>query len=231
MADHFTQISFAVHVDAAEAAILPEIDEVLAALRDSFPSAAEAMAAWRATSERFRRLFPADDPENPFASFTALFDDETCPSHGAELSCSADPAREGGAIMMASGDQVDPFALARLLRIVVPSALPFRFGWAETCSRMRVDAFGGGFMEVTAERLIPLHGLGQDHNRQRLVVVTRDRECGLLFWNNETGFGLLRTATVFTQREAEKFRLPRVEGGPPGWLELPPLAAQLGDLA
>lgn len=231
MADYFTQTSFAIHVDADEAAILPEIEEVIAALQDGFPSSDGTMAAWRATSERFRRLFPADDPEKPFARFTTLFNDETYLCHGADIRCSLDPARAGVAILEVSGDEVDPFALAHLLRIVLPSSLPFRFGWAETCSRMRVDAFGGGFMEVMADRLIPLHGLGQDVNRQRLVVVSRDRECGLLFWNNETGFGALKTATVFTPREADAFRLPRVEGGAPGWLELPPLAALLGDVA
>ena len=231
MADYFTQTSFAVYADAGEAAILAEIDEIIVALQEGFPSSDAAITAWRATSERFRRLFPADDPETPFAHFTTLFNDETYPCHGADISCSSDPARAGGAIVEVSGDQVDPFALAHLLRIVLPSALPFRFGWAETCSRMRVDAFGGGFMEVTADMLIPLHGLGQDVNRQRLVVVTRDPECGLLFWSNKTGFGMLKTATVFTPREAEVFRLPYVEGGAPGWLELPPLAVLLGDVA
>lgn len=231
MADYYTQTSFALRVDATEAALLPEIDEVIEDIQTGFEHSEDELAGWRSRSERFRHLFPADVTDKPFARFTALFNDEAYPCHGADLTCRSDPERDEGAILEVSGDQVDPFALARLLRIVVPSVLPFRFGWAETCSRMRADSFGGGFLEVTAERLIPLLGLGQDIDRQHLVVVVRDQACGLLFWNNETGFGPLKTATVFTQREADAFRLPYVSGGTPGWLELPPLGALLGETA
>jgi len=231
MADYYTQTSFAVHVDAREADILPEIDEVIDLIRDGFETTGEAIAAWQACSERFRALFPADDTEAPFARFTALFNDETYPCHGAEFITEPDPGRGDGIILYVSGDGVDPFALARLLQKTLPSALPFRFGWAETCSRMRVDDFGGGFIEVTAERLIPLIGLGQDIDRQHLVVVVRDDACGLLFWSNESGFGPLKSATVSTQREADTFRLPSFEDAKPGWLELPPVAAWLGEAA
>lgn len=231
MADYYTQTSFGVHADSGEAEILAEVDSVIDALQDGFENAEEAMEAWKACSERFRDLFPAADPAEPFASFTALFEDETYPSHGADITCRPDPEREGGSIVTVSGDQVDPYTLARLIQKVLPSALPFRFGWAETCSRLRLDDFGGGFLEVTADRLIPLHGLGQDIDRQVLVVVMRDKECGLLFWNNETGFGALKTASVFSQREAEQFRLPMVAGSTPGWLELPLLRSILGDAA
>ena len=134
-------------------------------------------------------------------------------------------------ILDVSGDSVDPYGLAGLLRILLPSALPFRFGWAETCSRMRVDSFGGGFVEVNAERIVPLHSLGQDLDRQHLVAVVKDPACGLLFWNNAEGFGPLKTATVFTQREADAVRLPYTGSVAPGWLELPPLGALLGEIA
>ena len=230
MANYFTQTSFAVSVDAGEAAILTEIDEVIAEIQEGFDTPDDAMKAWEATSDRFRQLFPASDPELPFADLTALFDDDTHPSHGAEFSFAPDPENKGRETLYVLGHEIDPVALARLLRKVLPSALPFRFGWAETSSRMRLDEFGGGFIEVTAERLVPLVGLHQELDRQHLVVVVKDRDCGLLFWNNETGFGPLKMATVFTQREADEFRLPHVAGGPPGWLELPPLRALLGDM-
>lgn len=231
MADYYTQTAFALRVDAADAEILPEIDEVIDAIQTGFDSADDAIAFWASCSDRFRALFPVDDPAEPFARFTGLFSDESYPSHGADLTCSPDPANEGETILDVCGDQVDPYALAGLLRILLPSALPFRFGWAETCSRMRFDSFGGGFLEVSANRLIPLHSLGQDLDRQHLVAVVRDPDCGLLFWNADTGFGPLKTATVFTQREADTVRLPSAGSAVPGWLELPPLSALLGDAA
>ena len=231
MADYYTQTAFALRVDAADAEILPEIDDVIDAIQTGFENPEEALAFWASCSERFRQLFPANDPRQPFERFTTLFSDETYPSHGAEITCSTDPANEGGAILDVSGDSVDPYALAGLLRILLPSALPFRFGWAETCSRMRVDSFGGGFVEVSAERIVPLHSLGQDLDRQHLVAVVKDPACGLLFWNNAEGFGPLKTATVFTQREADAVRLPYTGSVAPGWLELPPLGALLGEIA
>lgn len=231
MADYYTQTAFALRVDAAEADILPEIDDVLDAIQTGFESPEDALAFWQSCSVRFRQLFPADDPNQPFAHFTALFSDESYPSHGAEITCSPDPSREGGAVLDICGDSVDPYALAGLLRILLPSAIPFRFGWAETCSRMRVDSFGGCFLEVSTDRIVPLHSLGQDLDRQHLVVVVKDPACGLLFWNNAEGFGPLKTATVFTQREADAVRLPYAGGVAPGWLELPPLGALLGDAA
>lgn len=231
MADYYTQTAFALRVDEVEAQILPEIDEVLDAIQSGFENPEAALAFWTSCSERFRQMFPADDPSEPFGRLTGLFSDETYPSHGAEITCSPDPASDGGAILDVSGDSVDPYALAGLLRIVFPSALPFRFGWAETCSRMRVASFGGGFLEVAGDRIIPLHSLGQDLDRQHLVIVVKDPACGLMFWNNEAGFGPLKTATVFTQREADAARLPYAGGIAPGWLELPPLGALLGEVA
>lgn len=229
MADYYTQTAFALRVDGAEAQILPEIDEVLDAIQTGFENPEDALACWTSCSERFRQMFPADNPSEPFASLTGLFSDETYPSHGAEITCSPDLANDGGMILDVTGDSIDPYALASLLRIVFPSALPFRFGWAETCSRMRVDSFGGGFLEVSHDRIVPLHSLGQHLDRQHLVIVVKDPACGLMFWNNEEGFGPLKTATVFTQREADTVRLPYAGGAAPGWLELPPLGALLGD--
>ena len=231
MADYFTQTSFVVHADAEEAAILPEVDELLVALQDGFASPHDAMEVWQATSERFRRLFPADDPDKPFDRFTALFDDESFPFHGADIACRPDPESEARAILEVSGFEVDPVALANLLRVVLPSALPFRFGWAETCSRPLINAFGGGFIEVTVDRLIPLLGLGQDVERPRLVICVRDPDRGHLYWNNEAGFGALASATVHTPRDADEFRLPTANGAAPEWIELPPLSALLADMA
>lgn len=231
MADYYCQTSFAIEISAAEAALIDEIEPLLRTLADGFETADEAEAAYAETSPAFQALFPKGDSGDPFIELTSLFEDSTWPTIGCDLDSRPDPDRPDIVQLYVSGDGVRPLDVAALLRRVCSSGLPFRFGWAHTCSRHHLEAFDGGYMEVTADRLIPLHDLGQDVGRQHLVVVVRDRACGLMFWNNKTGFGPLNAATVFTQAEAEEFRLPYVKDAEPGWLELPPLSALLGDVA
>ena len=52
------------------------------------------------------------------------------------------------------------------------------------------------------------------------VLTTRDAEEGLLFWNNDTGFGELSTATVFSEAEAGRFDVP-IAHDQPEWLAMP----------
>jgi hypothetical protein len=175
------------------------------------------MAAWLACSERFRQLFPVSDPSKAFAQFAALFNDETYPSHGADIEIAPDPEHYGGAVLYVSGDNVDPFALAAIIQKVLPSALPFRFGWADTCSRMRIDSFGGGFLEVQSERIVPLLDLGQEIDARNLVIVVNDADSGLLFWNDQAGFGFLRDATVLPGAR-QNDSASCVTSAEPGWL-------------
>lgn len=58
------------------------------------------------------------------------------------------------------------------------------------------------------------------------VLATRDREHGLSFWNNTSGFGALRDATVFSEDEAGASDLP-IADDEPEWLTIPtPLCAE-----
>jgi len=54
----------------------------------------------------------------------------------------------------------------------------------------------------------------------RYVIAMRDEEEGLLFWNNDNGFGDLASATVFTTTEARNYDLP-FANNEPEWMELP----------
>jgi hypothetical protein len=227
MADYYTQTSFAIHVSEDEAALINEIDPLLRALADGFETAAEAEAAYAATSAQFQAAFPKGADGDPFFELTSLFDDPTWPTIGCDLEARQDSERSGHLQLWVNGDDVRPFDLAALLQRVCPSALPFRFGWAYTCSRHRIDAFGGGYMEVGADRIIRLIDPDDPVQMKRLVLAGRDAEDGLTFWNNDTGFGALVSATVFGEAEAQKVILP-VGADRPEWLELPAAPSDQG---
>ena len=156
MADYFCQTSFGLAISADEAALINEIDPLLRTLGDGFETALEAEAAYADTSAAFQALFPKGDHGDPFAELTGLFDDPTWPTIGVDLEARPDAEHPGTVALYVSGDDARPFDLAALLQRVCPSALPFRFGWAYTCSRHRLDAFGGGYMEVSADRVTRL---------------------------------------------------------------------------
>ena len=227
MADYYTQTSFAIHVSEDEAALINEIDPLLRALADGFETAAEAEAAYAATSAQFQAAFPKGADGDPFFELTSLFDDPTWPTIGCDMETRSDSERPGYLQLWVNGDDVRPFDLAALLQRVCPSALPFRFGWAYTCSRHRIDAFGGGYMEVGANGIIRLIDPDDPVAVKRLVLAARDVEDGLTFWNNDTGFGALVSATVFGEAEAQKAILP-VGADRSEWLELPAAPSEQG---
>jgi len=227
MADYYTQTSFAIHVSEDEAALINEIDPILRALADGFETAAEAEAAYAATSAGFQTAFPKGADGDPFFELTSLFDDPTWPTIGCDMETRSDSERPGYLQLWVNGDDVRPFDLAALLQRVCPSALPFRFGWAYTCSRHRIDAFGGGYMEVGTNGIIRLIDPDDPVQMKRLVLAARDAEDGLTFWNSDTGFGALVRATVFSEAEAQKAILP-VGGDRTEWLELPAAPSDQG---
>lgn len=59
-----------------------------------------------------------------------------------------------------------------------------------------------------------------EEGRSGFVLATRDPEHGLSFWNNETGFGRLAEATVFSEAEAAAFDKP-IAHDEPEWLACP----------
>jgi hypothetical protein len=227
MSDYYTQTCFVIHVSEDEAALIDEIDPLLRALSDGFETAAEAEAAYAATSAQFQAVFPKGADGDPFFALTSLFDDPIWPSVGCDLETQPIPDRPGHFQLWVSGDDVRPFDLASLLQRTCPSALPFRFGWAYTCSRHRIDAFGGGYMEVGSDRIIRLIDPDDPIHRPRMVLAARDPENGLTFWNDATGFGALSAATVSSKAEAEIATLP-ADVDRPEWLELPPVPSDQG---
>ncbi|HEX8058388.1 MAG TPA: hypothetical protein VF481_17110 [Novosphingobium sp.] len=222
MADHFTTAAFVLEVDAHEAELLDEVIEIAEQLAEGFDPPTEAQALYAGASSQFHALFPIVDADKPFAGLLALFEDPSFPSPDSLVWHVPVVGNPGKRNVHVEGENVAVFSVARLLQKVCVSALPFRFGWAHTSLPMRVDAFGGGYLEVGKDRIVHLWSPGDNPDAARLVIALKDEQCGLLFWNKESGFGSLKEASVFTQDEADSYRLPSAHGARPGWLELPP---------
>jgi hypothetical protein len=222
MADYFTTAAFVIEVDGHEAELLDEVIEIAEQLTEGFDTPAEANAVYAAASPHFRTLFPRSDAGDPFAGLLALFEDPSFPSPDALIWHVPAAGKPGRHNVHVEGENVSVFSVARLLQKVCPSGLPFRFGWAHTSLPMRVGAFGGGYLEVREDRIVRFWSPGDDPDAVRLVVALKDDRCGLLFWNKDSGFGMLKEASVFSPSEADSFRLPPTQGHKPGWLELPP---------
>lgn len=133
-------------------------------------------------------------------------------------------------IVSFTGDQFGVEQVAHLLFACAKSALPLGFQYAYTCDRLRHDEFGGGAVVITQAGIryhstsdILRAGLDDtpaEEGRSGFVLATRDPEHGLSFWNNETGFGRLAEATVFSEAEAAAFDKP-IAHDEPEWLACP----------
>jgi len=134
-----------------------------------------------------------------------------------------------GKIVEVTGDTLDPWEIASLLRLLAPSATPFSFGYAHTASRDRYDAYGGGYIEVRRDKLVEMVERHENTDDRHRVIAMIDPDHGLLFWNNLDGFGSLEAASVFTEREAANFDLP-IAAHKPEWLALPPRHAFFKEL-
>src|SRR3546814_5356512 len=98
-----------------------------------------------------------------------------------------------------------------------------------TLFRSRPGWVGGGFFVIREDglefagssRLLD-RAIARGHHEgvDGYVLVTRDAEAGLLFWNSHSGFGSLAGATVFSEAEAANFD-PPIADDQPEWLALP----------
>ncbi|WP_210357309.1 hypothetical protein [Sphingomonas beigongshangi] len=115
------------------------------------------------------------------------------------------------------GDQVSVDAVALLIFATCKSVLPCGFEYALDCDRLRPGEYGGGYAAITAagvsfgnsarqlERALERDQKGRF---DCFVLTTLHAGYGLSFWNNETCFGRLRDAAVFTEAEAATFDNP-----------------------
>jgi hypothetical protein len=220
--NYSTSTSFGIDITFAEAGLLEEALGIIDDLTDSFETANEELARYQACSDAFRQAFAYDGTSQPFDAFRHIFADPDYPSAPAVFV----PTTQDQVIVHYSvmGDNIEPDVLAELLRRTCPSILPLRFGFARTASRPRYDAFGGGYYEVRANRVVPLAYSDEDVDRGYLVIAMKDPEEGLLFWNDIDGFGPLASARIFTEQQASDYDLP-IADAQPEWMTLPPRSA------
>lgn len=144
MADYFLSASFEFHCSNAEMALLEEAFALSADLNDDIEPAA--------LSSEFLAAFPPLPQEDPYSGFLALFDDANFPNLGADLTGGnslEEPAISTAHISGSTDFQPGP--IAGIIQRCCQASLahgPITFEWAETCSRLRIGGFGGGWCAV-----------------------------------------------------------------------------------
>lgn len=219
MSNCYTNCCFAITVTAAEAALLREAI-ALADFIDGNPEEDELADYWNGLSEAFRTLF-APTGEEVISGFLAVFPDADFPTFG--TSFSFDEHDDGTIRVFATAEQFEPDAVAELLHRIVTQSLPIRITWSYDSDRHRVDAFGGGGFLIDAAGV---HWIATSmvHDKTyfapKLVIAMYHEDEGLLFWNENDGFGSLDSARVYTEEQARDFGLP-IADNQPEWLALP----------
>jgi len=228
MADNFTKASFTLIVTDAEAEVLRHVHEAIALITNYGLEPDEQRRRYLAFGTAFVSCFPIAEAEKPFEAFCAIFSDADYPSLGFSITVDK-PNGSGSCFVWIHGDQVDLETAANVIRTVARSALPFGFEYALDCDRLAPGEFGGGYVAISEDTIeyggsarglerVLNHFAGQAGHG--LVIAMRDAEEGLLFWNNDTGFGSLETATVYSEAEAVNTNLP-IADDQPEWLALP----------
>lgn len=223
MADHYTKTSFVIEADPRDVLFLREVAD----LHLSIVPEDEWREQFEGRSARFKNAFPGSDAD-PFEAYRSLFSDPDYPIPGFDISY-AGMTDDGRQRIVVSGEQIDPETLANIVQATCPSALPTGFCYAYGCSKLRPDEFGGGFVLITADDIVSrgtqeglCSALAQlnDEDARSLVLTTLDEEHGLSFWNEETGFGRLTDATVYTPSQAENAD-PVIAADEPEWVTMP----------
>lgn len=228
MSNNYTKASFILSVLPDEAELLQLAKDASNMLENNDDEALGRQEAYDQLGPAFAAAFPptADDP---FGGFLAMFDDADFPVLDCRIDVDDTPNEAGSISVFFHGDQVSIDAVALLIFATCKSALPCGFEYALDCDRLRPGEFGGGYAAITAAGVTFGHSGRQleralerdtDEGADGFVLTTRHPEYGLSFWNNDSGFGRLRDATVFTEAEAATFNTP-IADDEPEWLAMP----------
>lgn len=145
MADNYSMASFAFACTASEAELLKSAFDLVAELYDDMGDTAEFDPALAAS-------FPPIDQDS-FSGLRSIFCDPDYPHLGADIDV---VAQEDGscAVCIFGTTAFQPDPVATLIQRCCPASLaeaPIAFEWAETCSRPRIDEFGGGYCVIFAD--------------------------------------------------------------------------------
>lgn len=226
MANNYILAAFAVTVTASEAELIAAAETAIDAIEEDLQSEGRR-EAYEALGSAFADAFPPIS-DDPFSGFMPIFPDKDFPCLDATITIE-DGQDHTTRVVTFSGDQFGIEQVANLLFACAKSALPIGFEYAYTCDKLRNDEFGGGAVIIKTDGIAyhSTHAIvsnalsAQPHaETARLVLTTRDAEHGLLFWNNETGFGNFASATLFTETDAAGFDVP-IALDEPEWLACP----------
>ena len=140
MSDFAIKFFIAFPCSAKAAARFCGLTNYLTAHADGEPALLEPAVATRLQSGS------ADTPEDNLAALLSTGD-------GLGVDCRYDSASQHLHIW-SEGPTPDLHALSVLLQRLYPECLPIGFEWAYTCSRPRLDAFGGGYMVIRAHDIV-----------------------------------------------------------------------------
>lgn len=226
MANNYIYAAFAVTITASEAELIAAAETAIDAMDEDLQGE-DRREAYNALGPAFAEAFPPIS-DDPFSGFMPIFPDKDFPCLDATITIE-DGQDHTTRVVTFSGDQFGIEQVANLLFACAKSALPIGFEYAYTCDKLRADEFGGGAVIITADGVdyhsthtIVREALSEKSLPKctRLMLTIRDREHGLLFWNTDTGFGDLASATLFTEEEATDFDVP-IAFDEPEWLACP----------
>lgn len=149
MADHFTQGAFAFTCSIDEAALIEEAWQLAADLMGDFTP--------DPISDALLAVFPPTKEDNPLSGFVAIFDDPNFPDFGADIRVEnsiEDP--KTCTVTIYSTTDFQPWPIAGLIQRCCRASLveaPVGFDWSFTCTKARLDSFGGGWCAVFADRI------------------------------------------------------------------------------
>ena len=149
MADHFIQGSFAFTCSIAEAALIEEAWQLAADLMWDFDPAP--------ISDELLAVFPPSLADKPLSGFTAIFDDANLPDFGADIQVEnliEDP--KTCSVSIYSDTDFQPWPIAGLIQRCCQPTLaiaPIGFDWSLTCSKPRIEGFGGGWCAIFPDRI------------------------------------------------------------------------------
>ncbi len=221
MSDYYVQTCFAFSVTPKEASHIlaaARLAEVLSGNPDDDILAAQ----WHCLTPDFHASFPPTGAE-PWSGFRSLFPDPEYPSFGVTFEHATPP--EATERVVVHGDQFDPDACAQLIAAIVTETLPVFATWSTSSSKYRLDEFSGGAFRIDKSGIhfISSHDIYSTRRFEpKLVLTTRTDEDGLLFWNNDAGFGPLAQASLYTQSEADALGTV-ITNDEPEWIALPDL--------
>ena len=142
MANSYLTFSFAVPANQAQFELFEECVEAYGEIyengEDGEDAHGESGSWYESRSPEFKKIFDSPD------KFKESFDEFN-------YNIAIDASFQNKYIYISADEYGNPNDVGEILRHVVPDALPFGFEWALTCSKPRVDEFGGGVTLVTQD--------------------------------------------------------------------------------